>query len=102
LLPRAARVAVLVNSSENTTIFTTRDVQEAARTMALQVNVINAATGREIDEAFARMGREGPMRCSSGPTSFSTAGGCRLPSWRRATGFRRRSPCATMSKPAGS
>jgi len=70
LLPRAARVAVLVNSSENTTIFTTRDVQEAARTMALQVNVINAATGREIDEAFARMGRERPDALFVGPDIF--------------------------------
>jgi putative ABC transport system substrate-binding protein len=70
LLPRAARVAVLVNSSENTTIFTTRDVQEAARTMALQVSVINAATGREIDEAFARMGRERPDALFVGPDIF--------------------------------
>ena len=70
LLPRAARVAVLVNSSENTTIFTTRDVQEAARTMALQVSVINAASGREIDEAFARMGRERPDALFVGPDLF--------------------------------
>jgi putative tryptophan/tyrosine transport system substrate-binding protein len=70
LLPRAAHVAVLVNPSENTTIFTTRDVEEAARTMALQVSVINAASGREIDEAFARMGRERPDALFVGPDLF--------------------------------
>ena len=63
-------MAVLVNSSENTTIFTTRDVQDAARTMGLQVSVINAATGREIDEAFARMGRERPDALFVGPDIF--------------------------------
>jgi putative ABC transport system substrate-binding protein len=38
--------------------------------MALQVSVINAASGREIDEAFARMGRERPDALFVGPDLF--------------------------------
>jgi putative ABC transport system substrate-binding protein len=49
---------------------TTRDVQEAARTMGLQVRVMNAATGRDIEEAFATLGRERPDALFVGPDIF--------------------------------
>jgi putative ABC transport system substrate-binding protein len=61
LLPGVARVAVLVNPANATNTETTlRDVEPAARTMGLQIQVVNASTGREIDAAFAAFVRERP------------------------------------------
>jgi putative ABC transport system substrate-binding protein len=59
LVPGAARVAVLVNPRNATATETTlRDVQSAAHAMGLQIQVLNAATSREIDAAFASLRRE--------------------------------------------
>jgi putative tryptophan/tyrosine transport system substrate-binding protein len=61
LVPKAARVAVLVNpanaaSAENTL----REVQQAASTIGLQIRVLNASTTREIDAVFAILAGERP------------------------------------------
>ena len=54
LVPRAARVAVLVNPTNATNTETTlRDVEPAGRAIGLQLRVLNASTSREIDTAFA-------------------------------------------------
>jgi putative tryptophan/tyrosine transport system substrate-binding protein len=59
LVPKAVRVAVLVNPVNTTTTETTlRDVREAARTIGLQLQILNASTNREIDSAFAALARE--------------------------------------------
>jgi ABC-type uncharacterized transport system substrate-binding protein len=58
LVPGATRVAVLVNAVNAET--TVRDVEAAARAMSLQIRVFSAGTSREIDAAFATMGRERP------------------------------------------
>jgi hypothetical protein len=59
LVPKAARVAVLVNpANANTAEATLQGVQDAARIMGLQIYVLNATTSREIDAAFATFGRE--------------------------------------------
>jgi putative tryptophan/tyrosine transport system substrate-binding protein len=59
LVPGAARVAVLVNPRNATSTETTlRDVQSSAQTMGLQIQVLSAANSREIDAAFASLGRE--------------------------------------------
>jgi putative tryptophan/tyrosine transport system substrate-binding protein len=61
LVPGAARVAVLVNPANATSTETTvRDVELAARTIGLQIHVLNASTSREIDAAFAALARERP------------------------------------------
>jgi putative ABC transport system substrate-binding protein len=61
LVPHAARIAVLTNPAEAAlTEIQLRDVQTAARTMGLQIEVLNADTPREIDAAFATMERERP------------------------------------------
>jgi putative ABC transport system substrate-binding protein len=61
LLPKAVRVAVLVNPANTTAAETTlREVQEAARIIGLQINVLNATTSQEIDAAFATFVRERP------------------------------------------
>jgi putative ABC transport system substrate-binding protein len=70
LVPGAARVAVLVNpANAANTESTLRDVESAARTMGLQIQVINANTVREIDAAFATFDRERPdaLFVGSGP-----------------------------------
>jgi putative ABC transport system substrate-binding protein len=58
LVPKATRVAVLVNPDNLITEATLREVQEAARTIGLQIDVLNASTIREIDAAFATITRE--------------------------------------------
>ena len=54
-------MAVLVNPANATNTETTlRDVEPAARAIGLQIQVVNASTGREIDAAFATFVRERP------------------------------------------
>ena len=60
LVPAAVRVAVLVNPINPNAETTVRDVAEAARTMGLQIQILNATTGREINAAFATVMRERP------------------------------------------
>jgi putative tryptophan/tyrosine transport system substrate-binding protein len=61
LVPGAVRVAVLVNpANASITETTLRDLQAAARAMALQIQVLNASTSREIDAAFASFVGERP------------------------------------------
>ena len=59
LVPKAVRIAVLVNPA-NTPVaeITLRDIPEAARVLGLQIHIVNASTGREIEEAFAALARE--------------------------------------------
>jgi putative tryptophan/tyrosine transport system substrate-binding protein len=59
LVPKAVRVAVLVNPANATTAETTvREVQEAAGVIGLPIRILNAATITEIDAAFATIARE--------------------------------------------
>jgi putative tryptophan/tyrosine transport system substrate-binding protein len=61
LMPKAVRVAVLWNPAADTAGSTElRDLQEAARTIGLQIRILNAATIGEIDAAFATFARERP------------------------------------------
>jgi putative tryptophan/tyrosine transport system substrate-binding protein len=59
LVPKAMRVAVLVNPA-NAAIAenTVRDTQQAAPALGLQIQVHNASTVPEIDTAFATLSRE--------------------------------------------
>jgi putative ABC transport system substrate-binding protein len=53
LVPKAARIAVLVNPANVPTAEgTLRDVPEAARALGLQIQVLRASTSREIEAAF--------------------------------------------------
>jgi putative ABC transport system substrate-binding protein len=61
MVPKAVRVAVLVNPANvSTTESTLRDVQRAAPTIGLQIQILNATTIGEIDVAFATFARERP------------------------------------------
>ena len=58
-MPKADRVAVLVDPTNATTAESTlRDVEGAARAVGLQTQVFNVTTSREIDAAFASLMRE--------------------------------------------
>src|SRR5262249_47993028 len=59
LVPKAVRVAVLVNpANAATTEATLRDIPGAARALGLQIQVLNASTSREIEAAFATLVRD--------------------------------------------
>ena len=61
LLPKAVRVAVLVNPGNASIAETTlREVKEAAPTLGLQIQILNASTISEIDAAFASLAHERP------------------------------------------
>jgi putative tryptophan/tyrosine transport system substrate-binding protein len=60
-LPKAVRVAVLLNPANvSSTESQLRIVQEAAPTIGLQIQILNATTIGEIDAAFATLERERP------------------------------------------
>jgi putative ABC transport system substrate-binding protein len=59
LVPKAVRIAVLVNPANTpVTEATLRDIPEAASALGLQIRVLNASTSREIEAAFATLGGE--------------------------------------------
>jgi putative tryptophan/tyrosine transport system substrate-binding protein len=59
LLPSATRVAILFNPATPASESRLSEVQDAARTAGVQIQVFNASTSHEIDLAFAGMVREG-------------------------------------------
>jgi putative ABC transport system substrate-binding protein len=59
LVPKAVRIAVLVNPANvPATESTLRDIPDAARAMGLQIQVLNASTRNEIEAAFATLVRD--------------------------------------------
>jgi putative ABC transport system substrate-binding protein len=61
LVPRAARVAVLVNPVNVAAMESTeREAPQAGRDMGLQIQILRASTSGEIDTAFAALSREPP------------------------------------------
>ena len=59
LVPKAVRVAVLVNPANASIAETTlKDIPEAARAIGLQIQVLNASTNREIETSFATLARD--------------------------------------------
>jgi putative ABC transport system substrate-binding protein len=73
LVRKAVRVAVLVNpANAPLTESTLREVKEAAPTIGLQIQILNASTIGEIDAAFATLERERPDALFVGPDAFFT------------------------------
>ena len=74
LVPRAARVAVLVNpayAAQSESALS--ELQPAARSMGLQMQILNAGTRQEIDATFAIMGRERPDALFVSSDTFFTS-----------------------------
>jgi len=71
LVPKAVRVAVLVNPANAANTETVlREVREAAPAIGLQTDVLNASTSGEIDAAFATLARDRPDALYVAPDGF--------------------------------
>jgi len=55
LVPKAAVIGMLINPNFPMASAEVRDVQDAARPLGIQINVLNASTGSEIETAFANV-----------------------------------------------
>jgi putative ABC transport system substrate-binding protein len=74
LVPAVTRVAVLVNPGDTTATETTlRDLETAARTIGVQIQVLKAGTRQEIHTAFVAMTRERPNALFLGGDPFFTS-----------------------------
>jgi ABC-type uncharacterized transport system substrate-binding protein len=82
MVPRASRIAVLVNPANAVNTQTTlQEVEAAARAMGLQIQIFNASTSREIDAAFAAFGRERPDAIFVGQDAFYNGRRLQLANW---------------------
>jgi putative ABC transport system substrate-binding protein len=71
LVPKSGRIAVLVNPGNVASAETTlREIPEAASGLGLQIQVLNASTSREIEEAFATLVRDRADALFVAPDSF--------------------------------
>jgi len=71
LVPKAVHIAALINPA-NTPIADAalQDIQEAARVIGLQIQVLKASTNREIEAAFATLVRDGVDALFVAPDTF--------------------------------
>ena len=71
LVPKAVRIAVLVNPAHAPSAETTlREIPEAALALGLQIAVLNASTSREIEAAFATLVRDRAEALFVAPDGF--------------------------------
>jgi putative ABC transport system substrate-binding protein len=70
LVPKAVRLAVLLNPANGGSQTILQEVKDAARVIGLQIQVLNASTSNEIDAAFASLARERPDALFVAPDSF--------------------------------
>ena len=71
LVPKAVRIVALLNPANPSLAESTlRDVQEAAPTLGLQIQILNASTIGEIDAAFITFARERPDALFVAPDAF--------------------------------
>ena len=102
LVPRATRVAVLVNPANAENAKTTlRDVETATHAMGLQIQVFNASTSREINAAFATFAGERPDAVLVGLDPFFTSRRVQLVHLATRYAIPTSIRVATSPKPAG-
>ena len=70
LVPKALRIAILSNPTFPMASAEVREVEDAALRLATEVNVRNASTESEIDEAFADLARHRPDALIIGTDPF--------------------------------
>jgi putative ABC transport system substrate-binding protein len=87
LVPTAASIAALLNPKFPDAEAQSKEVQEAARTLGLQVQILRASIERELDTAFEKLTEL--LACSSAPTLSSSVGAITSSRLRPATPFRR-------------
>src|SRR5262245_1776587 len=100
LVPAASVVALLVNSTNPNTETNTKDLQAAARTLGLELHVLNASTERDFDAVFAKLIqlRAGGLVIGA-PITFLAAAVNSLRRWRSATRCQRSTRTATSLWP---
>ena len=70
LVPKALRIAILANPTFPMASAEVSEVEDAARRLAIEVNVRNASTAPEIDEAFADLAQHRPDALVIGTDPF--------------------------------
>jgi len=71
LVPKAVRIAVLINPANAATAQTTlRDIPEAARPFGMEIQIFNTSTSREIEAAFATLVRDRTEAVFVAPDGF--------------------------------
>jgi putative ABC transport system substrate-binding protein len=70
LMPKAVRIAVLLNPANPAWELALQEVQEAARIIGLQIYVLKASTSREIDALFVTLARKRPDALFVAPDAF--------------------------------
>jgi putative ABC transport system substrate-binding protein len=74
LVPKAARIAVLINPANSSTADATLgEIPEAARTLGLQIQVLHASTNREIEAAFTKFVSDRADALFVAPDAFFTS-----------------------------
>src|SRR5262249_35819188 len=74
LLPTARQVAMLINPTNPINMTSTlAEVEQAARDLALQIQIVNPSTSHQIDVAFAALSRERPDALFVAPDGFFTS-----------------------------
>ena len=101
LVPNAAVIALLVNPRLPETARMEGEGREAARSLGLQLLILNASIPSEIDASFATMRQQRVGALLSAPIHFFPAGASKLLHWRRVTPSRACTPTANLSKRAG-
>jgi putative ABC transport system substrate-binding protein len=82
MLPRASRIAVLVNPANTVNTQTTlREVEAAGPAEGFQMQSVNAGTSREIDTAFAAFARDRPDAVFLGQDAFFNGRRLQLANW---------------------
>jgi putative tryptophan/tyrosine transport system substrate-binding protein len=74
LLPVARRVVILINPTNPINMTSTvTEVKQAARDLALQIQIVDASTSHEIDAAFGALAAERPHALFVAPDGFFTS-----------------------------
>ena len=83
LVPQAATIGVLLNPDFPPAARQLRDMQEAARTIGLQLHVLRASTDREINSAFKSIAQHRIRALAVAADPFFVSAATSLQSWRR-------------------
>jgi ABC-type uncharacterized transport system substrate-binding protein len=100
LVPAATLIAVLLNPTNANFQTQLRGVQDAARDLGQQVNILSASTARDIDVAFSTVTKSGAGALLVGSDPFFNRNAIKPLHWPRAMPFRRFLKGASLSRPA--
>jgi len=101
LVPKAVRIAVLVNPGSLTAEATLRDIPAAARALGLQIQILRAGTSRDIEAAFATLVRDRADALFVAPDGFFASRRVQFATLERAMRFPRLIPIVVTRRWAG-